>query len=296
MSYDLELFRKKGLPPLAVEEIQKVGALIPHAKVSDNQLIFDLPESEHSIIFDFEDMDALLEEDEIEASYEYSGLVLDMHIAWGSVRATDEVYPKICDFLARKLNLTFYDPQSNMEMPTDAFASTSATWKGEKKAIAILHEMRRSPSDNLPSECTEYLRKYAGNRDAIEGKWLLGDIYVPNIIVLKSVATGESFTAVVWPNFMPMVLPEVEYIVTWSKPAGLMGLLSSGKIGVAKLADLEAALGESLTCYKDPIPHYLCRPDKHPDIRTNAQRVPLMPLKQSELVSAPESDSAESVG
>ena len=43
------------------------------------------------------------------------------------------------------------------------------------------------------------------------------DIFVPGIFVLKSKSDGNLYTACVWPQHIPIILPQVDYVIVLEK-------------------------------------------------------------------------------
>lgn len=64
----------------------------------------------------------------------------------------------------------------------------------------------------LPIEKSNYLWWFQTHREELQNN-LTEDIFVPGFFVLKSKEDGKLYTACVWPQHIPIILPPVDYVI-----------------------------------------------------------------------------------
>jgi len=64
----------------------------------------------------------------------------------------------------------------------------------------------------LPVDKSNYLWWFQTHRETLQ-EYLAEDIFVPGYFVLKSMEDGELYTACVWPQHIPTILPPVDFLI-----------------------------------------------------------------------------------
>ena len=87
----------------------------------------------------------------------------------------------------------------------------------------------------MEKDKSDYLWSYTSRIEKLEQE-IQEDIYIPNPFVLQHNETKELFTAISWPESIPIVLPKVDYIILLKKYKKLFKTVE--EIGVVKFQDI----------------------------------------------------------
>jgi hypothetical protein len=128
-----------------------------------------------------------------------------------------EVFPIIQKFI-NDLDLFVLNPQDeeDPEIPRkfdDSYLQDQWIRQNDKVSLGQFEE---AELEYMPLEKSNYLWLYQFNKQELEDKYS-EDHFVPNIFILKSNQDHQLYTACVWPEHIPFILPNVDYLLVSKK-------------------------------------------------------------------------------
>ncbi len=128
-----------------------------------------------------------------------------------------EIFPVIEKFI-NSLELHVLDPQDENDpnnphkFPSGYFQEQ---WTRHNNGVT-LDSFEKFKFEYLPLEISNYLWLYQYHRQDLQT--ILGDnIFVTGFFVLKNKEDGKLYTACVWPQHIPIILPQVDYLIVQKK-------------------------------------------------------------------------------
>lgn len=124
-----------------------------------------------------------------------------------------EIFPLIEKMIA-DLDLYVLDPQDEVDPDNPAKFSSGylqEQWVRHNNHLSLSH-FEELNLEYLPLDKSNYLWRYLTNREELQNS-LTEDIYVPGYFILKSNEDGILYTACVWPQHIPIILPPVDYLI-----------------------------------------------------------------------------------
>ena len=101
-------------------------------------------------------------------------------------------------------------------------------------------------------EKSNYMWLFQYNRESLQES-LEEDIFVPGFFVLQSKTDDNLYTACVWPEHIPIVLPPVDYVIVMKKYKKLFRTHEeSGLVPYQKIMD---QFGKLFTPFEHPVPN-----------------------------------------
>lgn len=128
-----------------------------------------------------------------------------------------EIFP-IIDELLKDLGLLILNPQDELD-PNNPRVFPSGylqeQWQRHNDKLTVDH-FEELNFEYLPLEKSNYLWWFQLHREQLQSD-LTEDIFVPGYFVLKSKEDGILYTACVWPEHIPIILPPVDYLIVKKK-------------------------------------------------------------------------------
>jgi hypothetical protein len=94
-------------------------------------------------------------------------------------------------------------------------------WHAANEQI-ILDNFSEIEAEYMPADKSNYLWWYQFHRQQLEDS-LNEDIFVPNTFILKMNADGKLYSACVWPQHIPIILPPVDFVLIGKEHKKLEG-------------------------------------------------------------------------
>jgi len=124
-----------------------------------------------------------------------------------------EIFPIVEKFIS---NLDLYvldsqdetDPDNPRKFPPGYFQKQ---WIRHNDGVT-LDQFEELNLEYLPVEKSNYLWWFQTHREELQNS-LTEDIFVPGYFVLKNKEDGQLYTACVWPQHIPIILPPVDYLI-----------------------------------------------------------------------------------
>ncbi|MDP4093197.1 MAG: hypothetical protein Q8920_07525 [Bacillota bacterium] len=105
----------------------------------------------------------------------------------------------------------------------------------------------------LSREMSLDIWKYSREKEKIQ-KDLGGKYYVPKIYIIHNKETGELERAISWPEAIPQVIPECEYVIVSRTKPGFLGFRKKSQVGILKYDYLMSKIHKYLNIFDGPLP------------------------------------------
>jgi hypothetical protein len=220
MSFDLYFYKQKDSQQTEEQLAEYLTTNIPH-NVSDHprQWNYENPATGVYFLIDWNEPEDEPERIEIFDSFQnFKYLNFSFSINFFRPRFFGlEIFPLIEKFVS-DLDLYVLDAQDENDadnprkFPQGYFQEQ---WIRHNDAV-ILDQFTQFNFEYLHVDKSNYLWWYQMHREALENT-LTEDIFVPGYFVLKNKEDGQLYTACVWPQHIPIILPPVDYLIIQKK-------------------------------------------------------------------------------
>lgn len=282
MSFDIYLYRPKGAKVLEDSEIGEAFGTSPGFSVVDEcgQYQYAPSGEEGLMLIDVDDgtLDAIADEQPGDALVRSAqNPLLTASISYACSDAEVQAALSALDALAKKLDLKIFDPRTWTE--TTALALSESWSESSEWADAALESMATPGLDRLPPDTADYARAYMGCWADIDAAYEPADLFVPHLLLVLTRGGAAASTGVVWPDCIPQVFPEVDYLVIQRKASGLRGILGLKESGLAEFSEAKQLLATVLERVEEPVPHYVYRTTANKQAAAKAvSRLRILPM------------------
>jgi hypothetical protein len=216
MSFDLYFYKRKGNQ---VTEEQIAGYLtdnLPHNKSEHpRQWHYENPATGVYFLIDWNEPEEEPERIEIFDNFQnFTYLNFSFTINYFRPRFFGfEIFPLVEKF-TNDLDLFVLDPQDESDPDNPRKFSTGyfqEQWIRHNDVVT-LDQFDELSVEYFPVEKANYLWWYQTHREELQNS-LTEDIFVPGFFVLKSKEDGILYTACVWTEHIPIILPLVDYLI-----------------------------------------------------------------------------------
>lgn len=242
MSYDLYFYKKKEnkLTESQVKKEFKQSIPIDKSEV-DHQIDYDNERTGVYFLIDFNEPNTDKEDIELFdnfSEYEYLNISASINFFRPDYFA-NEIFPIIGE-LCNKLDLFILNLQEfdeSRHKPLKWSSNELIKHWTEHNSIVSKKHGEKYELKFMNKEKSDYLWSYTSQISKLEND-IKEDIYVPNPFVLQNQETKELYTAIAWPESIPIVLPNVDYIIILKKYKKLFKNIEES--GMVKYEDILA--------------------------------------------------------
>lgn len=240
MSYDLYFFKRKDNKLTESQVRKEFKQLIPINKSEvDHQIDYENERTGVYFLVDFNDPNTDKEDIEIFDSFDgYENLNISSSINFFRPDYfASEIFPIICE-LCDKLDLFILNSQEfdeSRHKPLKWSSDELINHWTEHNSIVCKKHGKEFELKYMDKEKSDYFWSYTSQIDRLEND-IKDDIYVPNPFVLQNQETKELFTAIAWPENIPLVLPKVDYLIILKKYKKLFKSIE--ETGMVKYQDI----------------------------------------------------------
>ncbi|AUP81185.1 hypothetical protein [Flavivirga eckloniae] len=244
MSYDLN-FYKKTTSSVSKSDIEKYLTNLPNVtKENETQWFYQNEDTGAYCSFEYYESD---EEDEEE---NFNGFE-DTNFTFNINFIRPQFFGKECfplvDNLIRDLDLHILNPQGDPEPKKYENGILEKEW-GESNLNFAKSNFKEWELSYLELNKSNYSWAFSKNRKSLQNA--LGDNYfVPGIFYIKKKNTNVVNTLAVWPEHIPYILPEVDYVLVQKKIKKLFR--TKKEDGLIKYSELVSKLGSFFVDEKD---------------------------------------------
>jgi len=220
MSFDLYLYKRKDNQLTEQQVAEYLNDNIPHNNSQHpRQWSYENPATGVYFLIDWNEPDDDPENIKIFDSFQdYQSLNFSFSINFFRPRFFGfEIFPIIEKFINDR-DLYVLDPQDETDpdnprkFPQGYFQEQ---WIRHNDK-ATLDQFEELNFLFLPVEKSNYLWWFQTHREELQES-LTEDIFVPGYFVLKNKENGQLYTACVWPEHIPIILPPVDYLIVQKK-------------------------------------------------------------------------------
>jgi len=239
MSFDLYFYKRKDNEQTEEQLAEYLTNYLPHNNSEHpKQWSYENPETGVYFLIDWNEPEDEPERVEIFNNFrDFTYLNFSFSINFFRPRFFGfEIFPIIEKFIS-DLNLYVLDsqdetdPDNPRKFPTGYFQEQ---WIRHNDSVT-LDQFEELNFEYFPADKSNYLWWFQSHRVELQNS-LIEDIFVPGYFVLKSKEDGQLYTACVWPQHIPIILPPVDYLIVQKKYKKLFkkieesGLVSYGTI------------------------------------------------------------------
>ena len=140
------------------------------------------------------------------------------------------------------------DPDNPRKFPMGYFQEQ---WIRHNDRVTI-DQFNKLKFEYLPVDKSNYLWWYQTHKEALENS-LVENIFVPRYYILKSNDDGQLYTACVWPNHIPIILPPVDYLIIYKKNKKLFKTVEED--GLVSYNTIVNIFGDQFEEFENQIPN-----------------------------------------
>jgi hypothetical protein len=220
MSFDLYFYKSKDNLLTEQHVAEYLNDNIPHNNSEHSkQWSYENPATGVYFLIDWNEADEDTENIEIFGSFkDYQYLNFSFSINFFRPRFFGlEIFPIIEKFI-NDLDLYVLDPQDetdhdNPRKFSQGYLQDQWIRQNDKVTLDQFEELKFL---FLPVEKSNYLWWFQMHREELQES-LTEDIFVPGYFVLKNKEDEQLYTACVWPEHIPIILPPVDYLIVQKK-------------------------------------------------------------------------------
>jgi hypothetical protein len=256
MSYDLLLYKRKGSDIAEHIVADYLNKNLPFNNSEYNkQWAYENPETGVYFIIDWNDPSTEDENIEPESGFEdFENLNFSININF--IRPTYfglEIFP-IIEKIVKDLDLFIlnWQDESDAENPKkfdDGYLQDQWIRQNDKFCLGMFEEFK---SKFMHLEKSNYMWWYMLNRQELEDS-IKEDIYVPRFFIIQSHEDNELYTACVWPDHIPILLPVVDYVIIKRKYKKFFKTVEED--GLVSYKNVIQSLGNYFEEFDYPVPH-----------------------------------------
>ncbi|MBL7691180.1 MAG: hypothetical protein JNM41_06285 [Flavipsychrobacter sp.] len=123
-------------------------------------------------------------------------------------------------------------------------------WIRHNDGVTLTH-FDELKMDYMPLEKSNYIWLFQSNRRILQDN-LQEDIFVPGFFVLKSRSDEKLYTACVWPQHIPVILPPVDYLIVQKKYKKLFRTFEES--GLVSYHEIIEQFGNLFSQFKSTVP------------------------------------------
>lgn len=216
MSYDLYFYKHKDNNLTEKECAGYLTANLPFTNTEHpKQWHYENPETGVYFIIDWNESNTEAEEIMLFDSFpEFVNLNFNLSVNFFRPDYFGvEIFPVIEKLIA-DLDLYVLNPQDEVNADNPAKFSSGyflEQWIRHNKRVSA-EKFEELGFNYMPAEKSDYIWNYLFHKAELEGN-IKEDIFVPGYFILKCKGTGQLYTACVWPNHIPLILPPVDFVV-----------------------------------------------------------------------------------
>lgn len=236
MSFDLYFYKRKDNQLTEEQVAEYMNDNIPH-NVSEQpkQWSYENPATAVYFLIDWNEPSEELEDIQIFDSFQYyKNLNFSFSINFFRPRFFGlEIFPIIEKFI-NDLDLYVLDPQDetdagNPKKFTIGYFREQWIRHNDRVTLDLFTELN---FEYLPVDKSNYLWWFQMHREELQNT-LSDDIFVPGYFVIKSKEDGQLYTACVWPQHIPIILPPVDYLIIQKNIKSFLKMLK--KVGLLRM-------------------------------------------------------------
>jgi hypothetical protein len=220
MSYDLYLYKKKNKNITENDIAAYLDKNLPFNKSeSDRQWDYENPETGVYFMIDWNEPNT--EKEDLEAwdsfdNFEYLNFSLSINFFRPTYFGM-EIFP-IIETMIKKLDLYILNSQDEIDSENplkfnDGYLQDQWTRHNNKVSIDHFNELEFK---YMPLEKSNYMWWYLLHHSEMEQE-MKEDIFIPRFFVVENHEDYQLYTACVWTNNLPIVLPKVDYVIIRKK-------------------------------------------------------------------------------
>lgn len=253
MSYDLYFYKSKQ-SQLTEEEV--AGYLNENLRFNiseiENQWNYENPETGVYFLIDWNEPDPDFTKD-YDGYPDHTYLNFSCSINFFKPRFFAlEIFPIIEKFIA-DLDLWILNPQDEIsaeEIRKHDSGYLQEQWvrHNDRVTLAYFAELK---IEYMPLEKSNYIWLFQSNRRLLQES-MEEDIFVPGFFILKSKNDGILYTACVWPQHIPIILPPVDFVIVQKKYKKLFRTYEES--GLVSYQDIIQQFGKVFTPFEYIVP------------------------------------------
>jgi len=256
MSYDLYFYKKKDNELTEQAFANYLTKTIPfNDKEYPKQWFYEHPDTGVYFSIDWDDPNTDQEDIEIWDSFddfEYLNFSFNINFFRPGYFGM-EGFP-IIERIVEELDLYILNPQEfeEQELPQKfENGHLQAQWSSDNDRLSI-QQFDELKFKFMPPDKSNYIWWFQLHRQEIENS-LTEDIFVPNIFIIQSKHDGKLYTACVWPDHIPLILPSVDYVIIKRKRKKLFKTVEeSGLVEYVTITEELITYFETFDC---PVPN-----------------------------------------
>jgi len=221
MSYDLYFYRRKDNKLSNSEIISEIKILVPkNTSDIDSQINYENERTGVYFLIDFSEPNT--EKEDIEVFDWFDDFEnLNVNASINFFRPDyfgKEIFPIISHFVDKLdlyiLNLQEFDESKHIPLKWTAKELTDH-WTEQNSIVSKAHSQEYELKF-MDKEKSDYFWSYTSQIDKLEND-IKEDIYIPNPFVLQNNDSKELFTAIAWPQCIPLIMPKVDFVIIQKK-------------------------------------------------------------------------------
>lgn len=255
MSYDLYFYKRKS-SNLTEEYVKNYLTRLDNFIFHENSIQWEYHNKETGVYFgiDWSNPNIDIEETEIWDNFEdFENLNFSFTINF--IRPDYFAYESfpILDKIISDLNLYILNPQDeiNPDHPQKfekGYLVNQWINHNEKLIVKNLDEFR---VDFYPKEKSDYIWNYQFFRNLLQES-LVEDIFVAGYLLFKNDTDGKIYSACVWPNHIPLILPPVDFVIIKKEYKKFFRIINES--GFVSIQQIENKLGKYFEDFDYKIP------------------------------------------
>jgi hypothetical protein len=214
MSLDLHFYKRKD-SPLTEEELAIFLTEHIYFNTSENpdQWIYENPET--GVYFTIDHNDPLETAEDIALfdnfdDYTYLNFTFSLNLVRPDFFGL-ESFP-IVDQLIAELDLYVLTEMEEYELPAKyERGELHQLWRSQNHGV-ILQQFNELRLDYLPVETSNAMWWHLVQREELQES-LVEDVFVAGYFILKNDSNGELYTATLWPQHIPVILPPADFVI-----------------------------------------------------------------------------------
>lgn len=240
MSFDLNFFKKSKNTVKQAEIFKFLNTIPMITNETENQCVYQNEDTGVYCLFDYYELDKSEEEDFEEEDF---GDLEDTNISFNINYARPQFFGtesfEIAEKLVHKFDLYVLDPQAEGEPLKYQKGNLLKSWLTSNEKISKSY-FKEWGLKYLELEKSNYSWDFCYSKNALQES--LGEAYfVPNIFYINEKGTDSIKTLCVWPQHIPFVLPNVDFVLIQRKIRKLFR--TKDESGLVKYASIVEKLG-----------------------------------------------------
>jgi hypothetical protein len=255
MSYDLNFYKRKESTLTEEGVTQYLNEHLPY-NVSEyyKQWVYENPET--GVYFVVEQNEADTDAEDIELfnnvpAFENSNFSCSINF-FRPTYFGFEIFPIIEKFMS-DLDLYVLNPQDDVDFDNPQKflpGYLQNQWISQNREL-VKENFEKMQFKYMPLEKSNSLWEFQFQRELIQNN-LSEDIFVAGILVLQSNEGEQLYTVCVWPEHIPVVLPQVDYVIIKKKYSRFFKNIEES--GLVSYSHIMSKLGHAFEDFKHEVP------------------------------------------